>query len=105
MMKTSTHAAAAAAIVLIVQGCTSMQWAKPGADAAAVARDQNDCRSAALRRANPTVAGSGSPDARTDGGRPAVMAPAYGSNERFVAEHEEIRRCMLQRGYELRPPS
>jgi hypothetical protein len=39
---------------------------------------------------------------RTDGGGPAVMAPAHGSNERFVAEHEEMRRCMLHRGYELK---
>lgn len=105
MMKRSTHATLAAVIALIAQGCTSLQWTKPGADAAAIARDQDDCRASALRRANPTIAGPGSPDARTDGGRPVVMAPAHGSNERFVAEHEEVRRCMLKRGYELRPPS
>lgn len=105
MMKRVTHAAIAAVIALITHGCTTMQWTKPGADATAVARDQDDCRASALRRANPTIAGPGSPDARTDGGRPGVMSPTQGSNERFVAEHEEVRRCMLKRGYELRPAS
>jgi hypothetical protein len=30
------------------------------------------------------------------------MQPSAGSNERFLAEHEETRRCMAKRGYELR---
>lgn len=101
-MKTLFSATVLAAAVLL-QGCAQMQWTKPGADAATIARDQNECRSVALGRAAPTVAGRGGPDSRTDGGRSPVMAPAQGSNERFVAENEEVRRCMLQRGYQLTP--
>ena len=101
-MKTVFYAATLATVALLVNGCGQMQWVKPGADAAAIARDQDQCRSQALRRGAPPVSGVGSPDVRTDGGRPGVMAPAQGSNERFVAENEEMRR-MLQRGYELKP--
>src|SRR5687767_10290155 len=104
-MKNLFYAALFGAGALLAQGCAQMQWTKPGADAATIARDQDQCRAQALRRGAPPVAGVGSPDARTDGGRPGVMAPAQGSNERFVAEHEEMRRCMLQRGYELKPAS
>ena len=103
-MKTVAHAVALS-IVLLAAGCAEMQWSKPGADAAAIARDQDECRSAALGRAGPPVAGRSGLDARTDGGRPPVMAPTQGSNERFVAEHEEMRRCMLERGYQLKPAS
>ena len=102
MMKTPLHAAAFAAIAVFAHGCAELQWTKQGADAATIARDQDQCRAQALRRGPPPVSGVGSSDARTDGGRPIVMAPAQGSNERFVAEHEEVRRCMLQRGYELK---
>ena len=102
-MKTVPHGAVLAALVLLVQGCAEMQWSKPGADAAAIAREQDECRAAAIGRAGPPVAGRGSLDARSDGGRPPVMAPTQGSNERFVAEHEEMRRCMMERGYQLKP--
>ena len=103
-MKTVPYAASLG-IVLLAAGCAEMQWSKPGANAAAVARDQDECRSAALGRAGPPVAGRTSLEARTDGSRPPVMAPAQGSNERFVAEHEEVRRCMIERGYTLKPAS
>ena len=82
-----------------------MQWTKPGADAAMVARDQDECRGQALGRANPPAVPAGSADARTDGIRTGAMSQTAGSNERFVAEHEEIRRCMLRRGYQLKPIS
>jgi hypothetical protein len=103
-MKSVLHACVLAALAVIASGCAEMQWTKPGADAAALARDQNECRAIALQRAAP-VAARGALDARTDAGRPPVMAPAQGSNERFVAEHEEMRRCMIQRGYALKPAS
>ena len=103
-MKIVPHAAALG-VVLLAAGCAQMQWNKPGADATMVARDQDECRAAAIGRAGPPVAGRTGLDARTDGGRPPVMAPSQGSNERFVAEHEEMRRCMLERGYQLKPAS
>ncbi|HYC46611.1 MAG TPA: hypothetical protein VED01_14150 [Burkholderiales bacterium] len=90
-----------AALVLIVQGCASGQWTKPGADAAMVNREMEECRKLALSRATAPVAPAGSPAARTDGGRVGALTPAVGSNERFVNEHEDIRRCMIQRGYAL----
>lgn len=102
MMKRFIYAAAAVAVALIVQGCSGMQWAKPGADAAAIARDQDDCRARALGRAMQQD-GAGRPESR-ESGRPIGMAANQGSNERFIAEHEETSRCMLQRGYELRRP-
>ena len=92
----------AAVIVLAAQGCASGQWVKPGADAATVSRDTEECRKLALRRATAPVAPAGSAAARTDGGRVGALTPAVGSNERFVNEHEDIRRCMLGKGYELR---
>ena len=104
-MKTVRFGAVLATIALLAQGCADMQWSKAGADAAMVARDQDECRAVALGRAGPPVAGRTSLEARTDGGRPPVMTPAQGSNERFVAEHEEVRRCMIERGYTLKPAS
>ena len=90
---------------LIVGGCAEMRWTRSGADAAMVSRDIDDCRASALRRANAPVSTPGQSD-RTDGvGRPHIMTPSSGSDERFVAEHEEVSRCMHQRGYQLRPAS
>jgi hypothetical protein len=102
MMKPSPVIVLAAAIALIVQGCSSMQWSKPGADAAAVSRDIDQCRAQALR-GTPAVSPVGSPEARTDGRRPGALAPTAGSSERFIDEHEVVSACMLRRGYELRP--
>ena len=102
-MKNALCAAILAAAALLMQGCAEMRWTKPGADAPAVARDQDECRVQALRRGPPPVAGVGNPDARTDGSRSGGMTTAQGSNERFIAENEEMRRCMLQRGYQLKP--
>ena len=103
-MKPSLGIAAAAAIALIVQGCSSVQWSKPGADPVMVSRDLDACRAQALRGATPPVFTGRTPDASADG-RPTAMRPAAGSNERFVEEHEVVRACMLRRGYELRPAS
>ena len=99
--------AAACAVVLatLVQGCSSnMQWTKPGADPSAVARDSEQCREVALRRATIPVAPAGSSEAMSDR-RTGGLSTSGGSNERFVAEQEEVRRCMLKRGYQLTPRS
>jgi len=90
-------------LFLTLTGCADMRWSKAGADGALVSRDLDECRAAALRRANPVISTPGQGDGRSDGtGSPGVMKPAAGSNERFIAEHEETSRCMRQRGYELR---
>jgi hypothetical protein len=103
MMKRSLASALlCVALTLIATGCANRQWTRPGADAAAISRDLDDCRASSLGRAGSPVAPTGSSEAVTDRGRPAVMQPSAGSNERFLAEHEETRRCMAKRGYELR---
>ena len=95
--------AALAGIVLAMQGCQSGgTWTKSGADPSMVSNDMEECRKLALFRANPPVAPSGSPNARTDISRPGAVGGSAGSNERFVNEQEEIRRCMLRKGYELK---
>jgi hypothetical protein len=97
-------AAALVGLAVTIAGCADMRWSKPGADAALVSRDLDECRAAALRSANAPISTPGQVDARTDGmSGPGIMTPAAGSNERFVAEHEEVSRCMLQRGYQLKP--
>ena len=88
-----------AAVAMLASGCATRSWTKPGADAAAVSRDLDACRGAALGGA--AVAQSGSSEAITERGR-AGTQPTAGSNERFVAEHEAASRCMLKLGYELR---
>ena len=93
------YALGCAAIALLASGCATKNWTKPGADAATVSRDLDACRAGALGGA--AVAPSGSSEAITERGRPATQ-PTAGSNERFLAEHEAARRCMLKRGYELR---
>jgi len=91
-----------AALALIVPGCSSMHWTKPGADAAAVSRDLEACRATALTRAPPPVSPVGTGESPTDRGGNRGMSLARGSNERFVEEHQDVQRCMTQRGYELR---
>ena len=91
-----------AAVAVLLGGCASGQWAKPGADAAAVSRDLDECRGVALGRSGPPVVAPRSSESVTDLGRAGTMQPAAGSNERFVAEHEAATRCMHKRGYQLR---
>lgn len=86
---------------LLAQACASGQWAKDGADAATVSRDLDACRAAALGRGVPPISPARSTEAVTDV-RPGVGAPTATSNERFVAEQEEIQRCMQKRGYRLK---
>ncbi|HYH43485.1 MAG TPA: hypothetical protein VD867_16040 [Burkholderiales bacterium] len=89
-----------AAIAMLASGCATRNWTKPGADAAAVSRDLDNCRAASLGSA--PIAPSGSSQAVTERGRPGASQPTAGSNERFVEEHEATSRCMSKRGYELR---
>ena len=96
------HVLAAVALTSMLHACADLHWTKPGADAAAVSRDMDACRAMALKAAAAPVAPAGSTEAVTDHARPRAMQPSAGSNERFVAEQEVIRRCMTHRGYALR---
>lgn len=94
----------AGALALALVACADMDWTKPGADKAAVSRDLDDCRGAALRGASPPAAGATQDAQMVDrGGALATTRPAATSNERFVAEHESVRRCMAAKGYQLSP--
>jgi hypothetical protein len=103
-MNTLTATLVAAARTLSLVACADMDWTRPGADKATVSRDLDDCRGAALRGASPPVAGVTQDTQMVDrGGALATTRPAATSNERFVAEHETVRRCMSAKGYQLSP--
>ena len=95
------------AAMLVAAGCAEMRWTKPGADTAAVARDLDDCRASALARSGPRAAPipSQDPQVMDRGATPTATRSAGTSNDRFIAEHEEVRVCMQRRGYQLQPAS
>src|SRR4051812_18018123 len=88
----------ALALSLSVAACADMDWTRPGADKAAVSQDLDACRGIALGRSQPanpirpedTVSRSQAP-----------TRPAGSSNERFIAQHEDVSRCMSGKGYRL----
>jgi hypothetical protein len=94
----------ACAIALALAACADMDWTKAGADKAMVSRDLDDCRGNALRNAPPPGAvASQDPQMVDRGSAPNTGRPAGSSNERFIAEHEAVRQCMVSRGYKLTP--
>lgn len=105
MMKTLNLAALVAASTLLFSACAEMRWAKTGADAPTVARDLNECRAGALTGGGPRAPGIATQDAQMidRGASPSAARPAGTSNDRFIAEHEDVRVCMLRRGYQLQP--
>lgn len=86
---------------LSLGACADMDWSKPGVDKAATANDLEQCRGVALGRSTtPQVA------AERGTTTTGVLAPARSAgtaNERFIAEHEAVRQCMLAKGYQLAP--
>jgi hypothetical protein len=107
MMNAATLALAVA-LVSALGGCAGdRRWSKPGADAQSVSRDLDDCRGNALRHASPQGAGVPTPDGNvlSPGATTMSTRQAGSSNERFIAEHEDVRLCMLRRGYGLTPAS
>src|SRR5687768_11558520 len=91
---------------LAVGACAEMRWSKPGVDANQASRDLDACRGAALQRSGPRGAGTAGADMQSAverGTSASGTRPAGTSDDRFIAEHEEVRVCMLQRGYQLRP--
>ena len=83
--------------------CAEMRWTRPGADANQASRDLDACRGAALQRSGPRGADVEMRSAVERGTSAASARPAGTAEDRFIAEHEEVRTCMLQRGYQLRP--
>lgn len=96
------HLACLAIFALGGAGCADMHWVRNGTESAGVTHDLSECRAEALARANSPVSTPRQIDSRTDGlGRPQVMSSVAGANERSVAEHGVLSRCMHRRGYEL----
>ena len=94
-------------LVVALGACAEMRWTKAGADPAAVSRDLDECRASALGRAPAQSAGGLSRNTQAIEGTAAPLgtrAPGS-SNERFIAEHEDVRLCMVRRGYQLKPAS
>jgi hypothetical protein len=83
--------------------CAEVRWSRPDADAAQVSRDLDACRGTALQR--PAPPGAAIRDSQSGIERLSGLQPAGTSDNRFIAEHEEVRVCMLKRGYQLRPAS
>ena len=95
-------------LCIAFSACAEMRWTKPGTDANQASRDLDACRGEALQRSGPREAGPFGPDRQftVERGTGASGArPAGTSDERFIADHEEVRVCMLRRGYQLRPAS
>jgi hypothetical protein len=90
-------------VLLLLTGCaTDLQWEKPGAGAAALDQDLQQCtqraRFDARREEIPRL------DAplviRTDPqGRPVVVPTSPRSTDRFLAEHDLTGACMRAKGY------
>jgi hypothetical protein len=103
MIRRSTAAWLACALALALAACAEKEWTRPGADSAAVSRDLDACRGASLQRTPPPQAVVSQDPITVDrGATPMTTRPAAVANERFIAEHEDVRRCMAQRGYQLR---
>jgi hypothetical protein len=93
-------------LAVFLGACADLHWSKPGADAAQVSRDLEACRGSALQRSIPRAPAVTSGDTTGTGERGISVSgarPGGSSDERFIAEHEEIRTCMLRLGYQLRP--
>jgi len=97
----------ATSAIVLAAGCADLRWHKDAAEPAALARDLDECTQIARARAAreawlpgaslPRIVGS---DPR---GRAIVSAPGRDDSERFLLEHDLVRLCMGERGYELVP--
>jgi hypothetical protein len=83
--------------LLLLAGCSSMQWDKPGATAASVDADLRACTSAA--QAVPTV-----PQLKTTStGMEIQPHPSDRDADRQLQEGQRVQACMRGKGYTLRP--
>jgi hypothetical protein len=97
----------AAILILLTAACAPLEWRKDGADAVALERDTRECQSQAITRAQheaplfglarPPVVGM---DTR---GRVVTGHAGRHDTDRAILEHDFMRACMRERGYELAP--
>lgn len=92
--------------VLLLAGCSSVQWEKPGATAESVDADLRSCNSAVY--ATPGIPSprttSNSPEVRTSptAGVSVQSAGAYGDADKQLQQGQRIEDCMKSRGYTLK---
>jgi len=101
----SARLAAAAAIALAA--CTPLEWRKAGTDTAALERDTGECQSQAITRAQHEAPLFGLPRPPVIGmdtrGRVVTGHAGRYDTDRAMLEHDFMRACMRERGYELAP--
>ena len=83
--------------LLLLAGCSSVQWDKPGASAASVDADLRACSSAA--QAVPTV----TQPRTTATGAEIQPHPSDRDAERQLQEAQRVQACMREKGYTLHP--
>ena len=91
---------------LLLAGCSTVQWEKPGATAESVDADLRSCNAAAY--ATPGIPSprttSNSPEVRTSPttGVSVQSAGAYGDADKQLQQGQRIEDCMKSRGYTLK---
>lgn len=87
--------------------CTPLEWRKDGADAATLERDTGECQSQAISRAQHEAPLFGLPRPPVVGmdtrGRVVTGHAGRYDTDRAMLEHDFMRACMRERGYELAP--
>ena len=92
--------------LVLLAGCSTVQWDKPGATAETVDADLRSCNAAVM-------AMPGMPSPRTTSNTPEVRtapttgvsvqaAGAYGDADRQLYQGQRIDDCMKSRGYTLK---
>ena len=92
---------------LVLAACADLQSQKGGASPAALERDQAECRDQARLRARSEAPLFGQPPPAPVGmdsrGRAVTGRAARYDTDRALIEHDLMRACMRERGYELEP--
>jgi len=92
--------------VVLVAGCSSAQWDRPGATAASVDADLRSCN--ATVQAVPGLPSprttSNSVEVRAASGGVGVQTPsgAYGDADRQLQQGQRVQDCMRDKGYTLK---
>jgi len=98
----------AVALALLVAGCASPQWTRPGASSEQLASDLKECQDSAFKEVNsrphgyPTMGPAvlQAPSDRRLNQYPGTFADPYG--ERYAEELRLENDCMRKRGYAQR---
>lgn len=93
--------------LVLLTGCSTVQWDKPGATAQSVDADLRSCN--AMTQATPGIPSprttSNTPEVRTSptAGVSVQTAGAYGDADRQLQQSKRVEDCMRDRGYALKP--